>query len=252
MASAAVTDGLVRDAARLGSRIQPADRVDQCARRHRARRREWQSWRTGRSRSPRHDAVLRRRHVSQRLLRSRDRRARAAGTADSVAGDFAARGGGDRLRLARRRDRADGAARARGLRIGAAAGGRHRRLRPLPQGQSRGARWSWGSAARWSMSAPAIAAVGEMPATLQLAALALLAFVAGVSYAAWQERLDRPGNLWPLAIARATVAARVAGASSKAQRERPSTSRFSARSPPRSICWRSVRWRTRCRARSRC
>ena len=36
--------------------------------------------------------------------------------------------------------------------------------------------------------------------TLLLAALALLAFVAGVSYAAWQERLDRPRNLWPLAL----------------------------------------------------
>src|SRR5262249_13777384 len=25
-------------------------------------------------------------------------------------------------------------------------------------------------------------------------------FVAGISYAAWQERLDRPSNLWPLAL----------------------------------------------------
>jgi 4-hydroxybenzoate polyprenyltransferase len=46
----------------------------------------------------------------------------------------------------------------------------------------------------------AAAAVGEISTTLLLAALALLAFVAGISYAAWQERLDRPRNLWPLAL----------------------------------------------------
>ena len=48
--------------------------------------------------------------------------------------------------------------------------------------------------------AAAAAAVGDISRTLLLAALALLAFVAGVSYAAWQERLDRPRNLWPLAL----------------------------------------------------
>jgi UbiA prenyltransferase family len=41
---------------------------------------------------------------------------------------------------------------------------------------------------------------GAITADLLFAALALLAFVAGISYAAWQERLDRPGNLWPLAL----------------------------------------------------
>jgi 4-hydroxybenzoate polyprenyltransferase len=46
----------------------------------------------------------------------------------------------------------------------------------------------------------AAAAVGDISKTLLIAALALLAFVAGVSYAAWQERLDRPRNLWPLAL----------------------------------------------------
>jgi 4-hydroxybenzoate polyprenyltransferase len=46
----------------------------------------------------------------------------------------------------------------------------------------------------------AAAATGEVPAPMAPAALALLAFVAGVSYAAWQERLDRPRNLWPLAL----------------------------------------------------
>jgi 4-hydroxybenzoate polyprenyltransferase len=46
----------------------------------------------------------------------------------------------------------------------------------------------------------AAAAAGEIAPPLLLAALALLTFVSGVSYAAWQERLDRPGNLWPLAL----------------------------------------------------
>ena len=46
----------------------------------------------------------------------------------------------------------------------------------------------------------AVAAVGGVIASLLLAALALLAFVAGISYAAWQERLDRPSQLWPLAL----------------------------------------------------
>jgi len=46
----------------------------------------------------------------------------------------------------------------------------------------------------------AAAAVGGVSASLLLAALALLAFVAGISYAAWQERLDRPSQLWPLAL----------------------------------------------------
>jgi 4-hydroxybenzoate polyprenyltransferase len=46
----------------------------------------------------------------------------------------------------------------------------------------------------------AIALVGSLPRPLIIAAVALLAYVAGISYAAWQERLDRPGNLWPLAL----------------------------------------------------
>ena len=50
------------------------------------------------------------------------------------------------------------------------------------------------------MSAPAPRRSATSSATLLLAALALLAFVAGVTYAAWQERLDRPRNLWPLAL----------------------------------------------------
>jgi len=46
----------------------------------------------------------------------------------------------------------------------------------------------------------AMALVGALSGPLLIAALALLAYVAGISYAAWQERLDRPGNLWPLAL----------------------------------------------------
>jgi hypothetical protein len=46
----------------------------------------------------------------------------------------------------------------------------------------------------------AMALVGTLSGPLFIAALALLAYVAGISYAAWQERLDRPGNLWPLAL----------------------------------------------------
>lgn len=46
----------------------------------------------------------------------------------------------------------------------------------------------------------AMALVGSLPRPLIIAAVALLAYVAGISYAAWQERLDRPSNLWPLAL----------------------------------------------------
>jgi 4-hydroxybenzoate polyprenyltransferase len=46
----------------------------------------------------------------------------------------------------------------------------------------------------------AAASVGEALPAVLLAALALLTFVAGVSYAAWQERLDRPRHLWPLVL----------------------------------------------------
>src|SRR4051812_29879996 len=46
----------------------------------------------------------------------------------------------------------------------------------------------------------AMALVGTLSGPLIIAAVALLAYVAGISYAAWQERLDRPSNLWPLAL----------------------------------------------------
>jgi 4-hydroxybenzoate polyprenyltransferase len=46
----------------------------------------------------------------------------------------------------------------------------------------------------------AMALAGSLSWSLIIAATALLAYVAGISYAAWQERLDRPGNLWPLAL----------------------------------------------------
>ncbi len=46
----------------------------------------------------------------------------------------------------------------------------------------------------------AAAATTDMPAMVVIAALALLAYVAGLTYAARQESLDRVGNLWPLAV----------------------------------------------------
>jgi 4-hydroxybenzoate polyprenyltransferase len=46
--------------------------------------------------------------------------------------------------------------------------------------------------------AGAAAAVG-VPWTVVVAALAMLAYVAGITYAAQQESYDRVGNLWPLA-----------------------------------------------------
>jgi 4-hydroxybenzoate polyprenyltransferase len=46
----------------------------------------------------------------------------------------------------------------------------------------------------------AAAAVGTVSGALVAAALALLAYVAGLTYAAKQENLDQVGNLWPLLI----------------------------------------------------
>jgi hypothetical protein len=46
----------------------------------------------------------------------------------------------------------------------------------------------------------AAAAVGSVSASLLVAALALLAYVAGLTYAAKQENLEQVGNLWPLLI----------------------------------------------------
>jgi 4-hydroxybenzoate polyprenyltransferase len=46
----------------------------------------------------------------------------------------------------------------------------------------------------------AIAIGGGVPTTVLIAALALLAYVAGLTYAARQESLDHVGNLWPLAL----------------------------------------------------
>jgi 4-hydroxybenzoate polyprenyltransferase len=45
----------------------------------------------------------------------------------------------------------------------------------------------------------AAAAVGATPGVVVAAALAMLAYVAGITYAAQQEGYDRVGNLWPLA-----------------------------------------------------
>jgi 4-hydroxybenzoate polyprenyltransferase len=46
----------------------------------------------------------------------------------------------------------------------------------------------------------AAAAAGDVPLGVIVAAGALMAYIAGVTYAARQESLDRVGNLWPLAV----------------------------------------------------
>ena len=46
----------------------------------------------------------------------------------------------------------------------------------------------------------AIAVGGGVPTIVLIAALALLAYVAGLTYAARQESLDHVGNLWPLVL----------------------------------------------------
>jgi hypothetical protein len=48
--------------------------------------------------------------------------------------------------------------------------------------------------------AAAAAATGDVPGPVVSAGLALLAYVAGLTYAARQESLDRVGNLWPLLV----------------------------------------------------
>src|SRR5262249_37605700 len=48
--------------------------------------------------------------------------------------------------------------------------------------------------------AAAAAATGDVPGPVVSAGLALLAYVAGLTYAARQESLDRIGNLWPLLV----------------------------------------------------
>jgi UbiA prenyltransferase family len=45
----------------------------------------------------------------------------------------------------------------------------------------------------------AAAAVGSVPTTIVVTGLAMLAYVAGITYAAQQESYDRVGSLWPLA-----------------------------------------------------
>lgn len=48
--------------------------------------------------------------------------------------------------------------------------------------------------------AAAAVVTASVPTTVFVAALALLAYVAGLTYAARQESLDRIGNLWPLCL----------------------------------------------------
>jgi UbiA prenyltransferase family len=49
------------------------------------------------------------------------------------------------------------------------------------------------------------AATGGIPGMVVIASLALLAYIAGLTYAARQESLDRVGNLWPLAVLSAPI-----------------------------------------------
>ena len=46
----------------------------------------------------------------------------------------------------------------------------------------------------------AAAAVGTIPVAVALAAVGMIAYVAGLTYAARQESFDRVGNLWPLLV----------------------------------------------------
>jgi UbiA prenyltransferase family len=46
----------------------------------------------------------------------------------------------------------------------------------------------------------AAATTGSIPEFVVIASLALLAYIAGLTYAARQESLDRVGNLWPLVV----------------------------------------------------
>ena len=52
----------------------------------------------------------------------------------------------------------------------------------------------------------AAALVGSVRTTVTVAAVALLAYVAGLTYVARQESLDRVGNLWPLLLLAAPLA----------------------------------------------
>jgi UbiA prenyltransferase family len=51
----------------------------------------------------------------------------------------------------------------------------------------------------------AAATTGSIPEFVVIASLALLAYIAGLTYAARQETLDRVGNLWPLAVLSAPI-----------------------------------------------
>src|SRR5439155_97018 len=46
---------------------------------------------------------------------------------------------------------------------------------------------------------------GAVPGNVAIASLALIAYVAGLTYAARQENLDRVGNLWPLLMLAAPI-----------------------------------------------
>ena len=57
----------------------------------------------------------------------------------------------------------------------------------------------------------AAAAIGSVPPIVVVTALAMLAYVAGITYAAQQESYDRVGRLWPLAALAAPAAVALVG-----------------------------------------
>ena len=96
-------------------------------------------------------------------------------------------------------------------------------------------------------AAAAVAGVVSWP--VMLAGFALTAYVAGLTYAARQESLDRVGNLWPLVL----LCAPMILALPAFQQGPWAIAIFSASSAgarTRSTCWRNARCPARCRARS--
>ena len=103
--------------------------------------------------------------------------------------------------------------------------GLDRCVRSLPQGHQRSAPSRWDCAARSCITAPRPPCRAASSWPIVLAGLALTAYVAGLTYAARQESLDRVGNLWPLVLLGAPDDARRCPRLSRAQRRSPSISR---------------------------
>ena len=93
----------------------------------------------------------------------------------------------------------------------------------------------------------AAVAAGTVSVVIVIAAFALLAYVAGLTYAARQESFDQVGNLWPLAVLMVPMLLALPPWRTVWCR-RSSISRCSAAPAMRSTCWRRGRCRARCRA----